>query len=384
KRTDRFRRNNSPVFPDYPITRDYVSYRIRNNLSVSFNSGAGLELVSAQAAIVGEILPKADGTASYDIFEQHEDYQPFPEHRDITNHMRPDLENGRLEVKYFDPIKKLHVIQTPYTNIECLNGLAFNSVATTKIYLQVKAVLKRTGDASNTPIVYLKNYAIETYPVTITQEQKNDYEWEPTEHLPPYTNYTELPLYKSNLVVSNWTYTGPDVDKADNTVTTQGNITIATSAPVIFAAGGAVNLNPGFHAQYGSDFTAKINDYGYTLNCGTLQVAPPVVLSNCYNTNITALNQNTTETATVADDVAASELKVFPTLSNGSVNIIGRELQQAHIVILDQSGRVVYQYVNRSNKSMIQLNLNHLTNGIYFIKIDNPGKTVTRKILISK
>ncbi|MBO9561461.1 MAG: T9SS type A sorting domain-containing protein [Niastella sp.] len=368
----------------YPILRDYVSYRMRNNLTVSFNQAAGLELVSAQAAIVGEILPNSNGTASYDLFRRNFIPESSSARPPELNHMRPDLENDRLEIKHYDINKGLHIFQTRYTNIECLNGLAFNAPATTKVYLQIKAVMKKQNDPSGTPIIYVQNYAIETFAATISEQMKNNYMFSAAHHLPPYANYTELPLYNSNLIVANWTYTGPDVDKADNTVTTQGNITIATSAPVIFAAGGAVNLNPGFHAQYGSDFTAKINDFGYTLNCGTLQVAPAVLPSNCYNTNITALSQNTTETATVADDVAASELKVFPTLSNGSVNIIGRELQQAHIVIVDQSGRVVYQYVNRSNKSMIQLNLNHLTNGIYFIKIDNPGKTVTRKILISK
>ena len=383
-KTDRFRPPLSGENFPVAINRAYVSYKMRNNLTVSFNQGAGLELVSAQAAIVGEILPNADGTASYDLFEKHNSvFVGYPLHWRVTNFMRSDLESDRLEIKHFDPIKQLHVFQTPYTNIECLNGLAFNAVATTKVYLQVKAVLKRTGDPANTPIIYLQNYLIETYPATISNQ--NDYiGTDSRDHLPPYANYTELPLYESDLIVSNWTYTGPDVDKADNSVTTNNAVIVAPGAQVTFAAGGVVNLYPGFEAQYGSDFTAKINNFGYTLNCGTLQVASPVLLTNCYNTNITALSQNTSETATYVDEVAAGELKVFPTLSSGNVNITGKELQQALIVIVDQSGRMVYRYQNKSNKTSIQLNLHHLTNGVYFIKIDSPGQTVTQKLLISK
>jgi hypothetical protein len=43
---------------------DFVSYKIRNSLDVSFNSGAGLDLVSVQAAIVGKILPDANNNPS--------------------------------------------------------------------------------------------------------------------------------------------------------------------------------------------------------------------------------------------------------------------------------------------------------------------------------
>lgn len=383
-RTDRYRRLDDPVSPNYPIQTEYVSYKIRNNLTVSFNSGAGLELVSAQAAIVGEVLPKTDGTASYDLFEKHDAYNIFLTgyHR-VRNHMRTDLESGRLEIKYFDKVKKLHIFQTPYTNIECLNGLAFNAVATTKVYLQVKAVLKKTNDPANTPIMYIQNYAIDTYPATISDDMKNKYKWYPTEYLPPYANHTELPLYESDIHLSNYTYTSIHTEKADNTLTTNNTITISPSTQVTFAAGGTINLNPGFEAKSGCDFSAKINDYGYSLNCISPQAEAFVFPGNCYNTSITALGTNTTE-ATIEPDVAISKLNVYPTLSNGNVNITGDEIQQARIVIVDQSGRIVYQYDNKSNKTSIQLNLHHLTNGMYFIKIDSPGKTVTKKLLISK
>jgi hypothetical protein len=52
---------------------NFVSYKLRNNLNVSVNSGAGLEFVAAQAAIVGKVLPisKENPEAVYDLLQEY-------------------------------------------------------------------------------------------------------------------------------------------------------------------------------------------------------------------------------------------------------------------------------------------------------------------------
>ena len=70
--------------------------------------------------------------------------------------MLPDLQAGRLEMTVYDPLKKLHLFQTPYVNIECLNGLVFNTRKETNVFLRIRAVLKKTNDPDNTPIYYVR------------------------------------------------------------------------------------------------------------------------------------------------------------------------------------------------------------------------------------
>jgi hypothetical protein len=52
--------------------------------------------------------------------------------------------------------------------------------------------------------------------------------------------------------------------------------------------------------------------------------------------------------------------------------------------VVDQSGRVVHQMRNKSESSLVQLNLQHLSNGLYFIKVKAQNKVAIKKVLISK
>jgi hypothetical protein len=63
-------------------------------------------------------------------------------------------------------------------------------------------------------------------------------------------------------------------------------------------------------------------------------------------------------------------INVYPSPSRGLVNISFNrsELQNAVITVTDQSGRIVYQMRNKSESNLVQLNLQHLSNGIYFIR----------------
>jgi hypothetical protein len=390
-RTDRYRFSNDQIFSNKAITRDYVSYRIRDNIAVSFNDGAGLDLVSVQAAIVGEIQPKADGTASYDLFEEH-DAANYPEnYYRVINHMRADFEIGRLEIKNFDTKKGLHIIQTPFTNVECLNGLAFNALATTKVYLQVKAVLKKKNDPSETPIVYIQNYQIRTFEQTISDDLKDEYKWNPKTTLPPYANYTEPPLYKSDLMIySSISHISPTgLIQVDNTISTLGLLFVQPSSePTNYVAGGSINLEDGFEVLEGSEFSALPSNFGYTLNCATPKVEAYSFSGNCYNTTITALRTSTNPATKPANETTSPEiLKVYPVPTSGKLVIDGiKNNSNAIITILDQSGRSVKEIRSATTESGGQLNLDvsGLSNGIYFIKIQTLTQTITRKIVVSK
>lgn len=79
-------------------------------------------------------------------------------------------------------------------------------------------------------------------------------------------------------------------------------------------------------------------------------------------------------------------LSVYPTLSAGNIRIDGsiKELQNAVISVVDQSGRVVYQKTIQSVNTPLEINLAHLSNGMYFVKVNSSNKSVTKKIIIKK
>jgi hypothetical protein len=370
----------------YAEKKPFKSYRLKNNLIATYNDMAGLDLVSVQAAIVGEVLPNADGTASYDLFKFNSPLWPgalqMPGDKYIRlNHQRPDLEAGRLEIKHYDKEKGLHIFQTPYVNLECINGLTFNAEATTRIYLQVKAILKIKNDPENKPIYFIQNYNIQTSTADISTTQRQAYNDPSLTLLPPFANYTVPPTYYSDLVYINDYFLFGFT--ADNSITLQDNAVITPGEMIHFTAGSSIRLLPGFEAQAGSEFSASIVNFGYNISCQSPQVEPFTLAGSCYNTSITALRTVNPEQASTIEETNKA-LNVYPSLSNGVLRVEGTNLQQSYITVVDQSGRVVYQYHNSSDKNYIQLNLQHLANGMYFIQVKGAQGTTVKKVLINK
>jgi type IX secretion system substrate protein len=397
-RTDRYRFEKSD--PPYliggsPVTRIYTSYRIRNNIAVSYNDQAGLDLVSVQAAFVGEVLANSDGTASYDLFEPHgsttpSSFLPFRyENRNSINHLRADYEHGILYIKKYDTQKKLHVFQSPYTNLECLQGLAFNVPATTKVYLQVKAVLKKKNDPNETPIMFIQNYALKTFAQTLSSGEQDEFIYHPKTTLPPYVNYTSAPLYKTEEVVSGGQFgiSPSGYSEADNTVRTAGTVKVPSgSSPTYYVAGNEVLLEEGFEAEEGSTFEAWAESWGYHVNCGSATKEPFSTGVNCYNTSAQAHREATEPAKQVPADKQA-EINVYPVPASNNIYISGlSNTNRPIITIIDQSGRTVqkiqsYSFNTAGNAS---LDVSNLSSGVYFISIQTTASTVTKKIVISK
>ncbi|MDF2192999.1 3-coathanger stack domain-containing protein [Paraflavitalea sp. CAU 1676] len=376
-------------------TSKYISYRMRNIPDIVYNSGAGLDLVSVQAAIVGKVQADENGNPKYNPFAEHQRTSDGPYYLIfVKNFMLPDLQSGRLEIANYDTEKKLHSIQTPYVNLECLNGLAFNAPINTDVSLRVKAILKKKNDPDNAPIVYIQDYNIEVTTGTFDADLRNKHKGILTTTTPtPYSNFTEYPSYTSNKTVAAITYAQATEEKADNSVSTQNgaSIIVPASQTVVYKAGNEVQLLPGFEARQGSEFLGTINKFGYTLTCST--PATPLAFTatgNCYNTTAVGLRTATGQKSSVADSETPSnnnELKVFPIPSQGDLMITGiRQHKDAVISIVDQSGRLaqVIKALPDDGGRTIKLNLGGLNNGVYFIKIQSPVEFTVRKIVINK
>ncbi|NML22992.1 T9SS type A sorting domain-containing protein [Pseudoflavitalea sp. G-6-1-2] len=377
---------------EYENRKSYISYRVKNNLDLSFNASFGLELVSAEAALVGEVKPTTvNGVvkASYNPFKPHNNGSGSLDAYDF-NHMLADFESERLEISNFDTEKELHTFQTPFVPLGCFKGRAMTVRFTTNVYVRVRAVLKKANDPTAKPIFVVKDFLVDIDPNSIPANQ--GYEGSSIEVMPPYANYT-LPFparYDGNMDVNaplfpfNTTkiYDGEyrSVFSIVSPATTRP-IIVEAGQNILFRAGGEVTLKPGFEVRYGAEFMVS-NDFGQRLSCETVNAEAYQNPSNCYNTSITALRL-APENAE-AGPVPAAGLKVFPSLSKGTVNITSDNLRNANIIVADQSGRVVHSQLIRSDSRQVELHLQHLTNGLYFIKVNAGGKITTTKVMISK
>lgn len=86
-----------------------------------------------------------------------------------------------------------------------------------------------------------------------------------------------------------------------------------------------------------------------------------------------------------ASDLIAGALSVYPNPSKGTVNL---ELNQSlkgmlEIRVADASGRVVYN-AQESASSVITLNLNELSRGLYWIEVQSEQARYTQKLMIQK
>ena len=372
----------------------YVSYRIRNDIGVSYNDGAGLDLVSTQVALMGEVLPGADGKALYDPFKDNPmipkingEFQA-PDKRDI-NYMLPDFDANRLLVTFYDTsVNHLHLFQTPYVNLECAKGLALNARKGTRVYLRVKAIMKRKNDPANSPIIYIHDYAVDTIPGT-PPANPNAYLDDP--HLPPpYSNYSGAPYLVANGVLGltqSITYSGTVhsvvYEQADNSITTTNSIVVAPGAQVVFQAGNAIYLQPGFQAYASSEFQAVITTFGFGFTCGTPNIQAYQSNGGCYNATVTALRKATDPTPAAPDSL----LTVYPVPAKNSLIISGTgTIDRVMITIFDQAGREVFvqDKDNRGRATSIELNTSKLGNGVYFLQLKTSTSAYTRKIIINK
>ncbi|WP_299670719.1 PA domain-containing protein [uncultured Polaribacter sp.] len=92
----------------------------------------------------------------------------------------------------------------------------------------------------------------------------------------------------------------------------------------------------------------------------------------------------TAESLSVDNTVfTSSELNVYPTISNGIVNITSQDnIGKTKINVYSITGKSVYSDVQNLSSSKKTLNLEHLNAGLYLIKFSNGSKKITKKIII--
>ncbi len=117
--------------------------------------------------------------------------------------------------------------------------------------------------------------------------------------------------------------------------------------------------------------------------------------SSVQDTSGNMIHVNVVEPEMVSQETGLLKLKdnnvsynVYPNPSSGEINVIinGLGNGKATLTVLNLLGERVYETKAEINNGTIykQIELNNLTGGVYFIKVDSQSKSYTKKILLNK
>ena len=145
--------------------------------------------------------------------------------------------------------------------------------------------------------------------------------------------------------------------------------TINSGQNVEYKAHNSIIIKPGFRAAVGSKFRAYIEPCANCPNTNPPSAAPPRPNTDFEDEN---------EDFNISN--SESSISVFPNPTTGIVNIISQNTVIESISVFDVSGKVLESGSFTGN----MLNLSHLSNGIYFIKIQTLSEQTTHKVIIQK
>jgi Secretion system C-terminal sorting domain len=353
----------------------YDSYQVQNDLEGVYNRVAGFELVSAEAALVSDVIfgsqfggDLANTVPFWQVDGCNDQY--------FHNYLALEVRSGVVEqIKLGDGSGTL---QTPFRPFGCMRGLAFTTQGGAKVYLRVKVILKSTDTTRPQPLVYyVQDYAVAVNdnaaptnpafnPNSVTQ--------------PPFTNLL-LPLSfndPSSITVAGQ-FTSPIYRQAMNMMST-GNPTSFThpiATPSQLLAGNSVAMLDGFSVASGTNFVAAT---GLTSqrNCGT---------------SLISANNEPWRYNTVAYRIAASDtegtlnrkiLEVFPNPTTGSFSIsVSGYRGQARITLLNSLGQIQFsKAVVLQNEFTEHINTSGFAKGIYVLKVTCSEGVITKKVLL--
>lgn len=168
-----------------------------------------------------------------------------------------------------------------------------------------------------------------------------------------------------------------------------GTVNVNSAATTSLQATTTIDFKREFHATISTGkFSAKI------IACSDVGSRPSQP-----NSNNTAHSYNASQSVILPDNVDSNGvvitnynkfqnkkiITVSPTPTNGKITLTGnQDFRNSKIVINDQSGRIVNQFLNNLRSDMVELDLHYLSNGIYYVKIYMRNEVITKRIVISK
>lgn len=387
-------------------TIKYAAYRVHDPIEVVVNSGAGLTLVSAEAALVAEVT---DATSPPQIQIGLLEHPAVRNNYGYMNHMYMDILHNRLELVHIDQdASKYHVVQTPYYDLSCINRANINiHIPALRVYLRVRAKLRRT-DNQGEDIYLIKDYECDKIP-----GNPSDAPWDISSNInatPPYANYTIAP--NSNWYQDWWTGFFSSAEKVNHYTASYGDLIISqpeefkynhsietskvlyptgpsgyyttvtnTVAQTTFRAGSYVLLQPKFEAVYGSVFEAT-TDFGYqNIPCNSSPVYTNYSYPlNCYNSTIVAQRANVGIEPNADSLTLTTGKYLYPNPTSDKVFVSVATSKNIKVELFDMAGRS-HPLKHKMLDGKIEIDVSMLADGSYFLRVFEDGQVADHKFI---
>ena len=176
-------------------------------------------------------------------------------------------------------------------------------------------------------------------------------------------------------------YSNVGPNNCDSVVTVNLNVlaaidvSVTNSAPILTSnqAGASyqwLDCNNGYaiipSATNQSYTTTTVGNYAVEITVGNC-----VDTSACENINITALNE-----------LDISNLSIYPNPTRGELNIEFANSEVSTIHIINMIGETIYHFQNVDSK--LTVDLSSMDQGVYFIRINDGLKLITRKVILTE
>jgi len=172
---------------------------------------------------------------------------------------------------------------------------------------------------------------------------------------------------------------------AKQTITTSGTVNVNSGNTLHMTAGNSIRLLPGFRAEAGSEFSAKIETI---TDCGSKGSSQKVLIQTVQEEDddeILKINNNT-DNRKVFD----FSYKVYPNPSNELINIqysIDTEIQLS-IELVNMLGQKIMTILPKQKQQAgthtLQIPISDFSTGTYFLTIKSANQTKTEKIIINQ
>jgi hypothetical protein len=370
-----------PTVYHHNYSADFDSYQVSTDLIASYNKAAGLKLVSAQAALVGETN---DSVAIFkESFNRPRSTSPnnITQEESFYNYMRDQFDAGILEVTRVGVPNQPTTFQTPFVDFGCFKNLTITVPRGTKVYIRVKVILQREDAPSSPPVFYVQDYAVDVNTANVVPTNPN-FGIGYYEH--PFTNLP-APLETSPsdtlLLPITWP-TAPSTVQAKTSIRVPNGLIInhpSAGSITTYLAGNYIYLAEGFSVVAGTNFVAAASLLA-PLNCG-----PTLIESNngsCYNPNAYRIGSEIDQLP-AGEPTAAWVAYPNPTTGKVDIQTTGLDLTGAAIAVFDAYGREVKRMPAVTvGEQALTIDLRGQLPGIYIIRVVTAQRTFSQKVVL--
>ncbi|OJJ23397.1 hypothetical protein BKI52_03285 [marine bacterium AO1-C] len=372
-----------------PTFRSYSSYKVMDDLQVYYNAPAGLEVVSAQAAIVGRIKTNnknGDPALSPSYLTRPGLFACITPYK---NHMYDAFNAGRMVINSFNTDDFMLEFQTPFVDIACFKGMTFNVFKETDVFVRLKVVLKKAGQNNTTtvPLLFVQDYAINKQDVGLQEADNANYYLHSFNTLPPFANHhipntTVAP--DVNVAGIDWIYSGK--------LEAANSITVSNSSVNLFINGSSFNMQAENYIDLKEDFEVggTIRDFtavaggGYLIKCGDQK---PIALTGTFGYNNGDEGMRTTRSQVTTNQASVpTRPLVFPNPTARTLFVkFPKSQENLQVSLIDQQGKSVLQKSYTQSIQMLELQVKNLSEGLYFLHLKSPeGALEVHKVVIKR